>query len=921
MKTLNKLILLFCIVFVFISKGYSQNADPGIGILMSPASLLQGSTGILSTTVGNYGNATIVSNSLRVTIGVGANAEILGIALGSDTRWSLLTLTTGSANTIRLTNTGGGFDSFDVGDILLIVRGNVVSNPDNILGNIVYIAAPNPLLCGGCSSPPLNASQGNASTSNDNSQTSLAVTAPVIDAVVDTTVAVNGLTGGTSTALTSNDTLNGSPVVIGTAPGNVTLTGTTVPTGLTLNANGTVTIAPNTPAGNYSLTYQICEVSNPSNCDSVTSTIVVSAPVIDAVIDTTAAVNGLTGGTSTALTSNDTLNGSPVVIGTAAGNVTLSAVGTVPTGLTLNANGTVTIAPNTPAGSYSLTYQICEVSNPSNCDSVTSTIVVSAPVIDAVVDTTVAVNGLTGGTSTALTSNDTLNGSPVVIGTAAGNVTLTGVTVPAGLTLNADGTVTIAANTPAGSYSLTYQICEVSNSLNCDSVTSTIVVSAPVIDAVVDTTAAVNGLTGGTSTALTSNDLLNGIPVVIGIAAGNVTLTGVTVPAGLTLNANGTVTIAPNTPAGSYSLTYQICEVSNPSNCDSVTSTIVVSAPVIDAVIDTTAAVNGLTGGTSTALTSNDTLNGSPVVIGTAAGNVTLTGVTVPAGLTLNADGTVTIAANTPAGSYSLTYQICEVSNPSNCDSVTSTIVVSAPVIDAVADIAIPINGLLGGTNVVNILTNDILNGTPVSIAQVNLTTVTPNPNLTLNANGSVDVAANTPAGTYLMTYQICEVLNPTNCNSATVTVEVFRILPDFTPTIDIDAVLFLFAAPTKDFVVNISEIGNAPSAGQVVVKIPKQSAFTITYGAVTSTSNVFGGVSVNNNDWIITENSLFITMTLKVGVTIGANTISAIGFSITLKPTAPTQTVQPITATIVNGSGTDGVDDNNTYNTNVKVQ
>jgi hypothetical protein len=173
MNTLNKLIVLFFTVFIFIPKGYSQNnADPGIGILMSPASLTEGSTGILRVTVGNYGNETIVENSLRVTISVGANAEIIEIASGSDTHWSQESLTAGSGNTIKLTNSGGDFGSFDAGEILLTVRGNVVSGPDVILGNIVYITTQNSLLCGGCDSPPLNASQGNASNSNDNSSTS-----------------------------------------------------------------------------------------------------------------------------------------------------------------------------------------------------------------------------------------------------------------------------------------------------------------------------------------------------------------------------------------------------------------------------------------------------------------------------------------------------------------------------------------------------------------------------------------------------------------------------------------------------------------------------------------------------------------------------------------------------------------------------
>ena len=170
MKTIYKIVLSF--LFISISlKGYSQNADPGIGIIMSPPSVPQGSTGILSANVGNYGNDNIVANSLLVTISVGLDAEILGVALGGDPRWVVFSMTTGSANTIKLTNAAGNFTPFDVGDILLTVRGNVISAPNLIFGNISYLPGINPLLCGSC----LNSSQGNALNSNDDSQTSLAV--------------------------------------------------------------------------------------------------------------------------------------------------------------------------------------------------------------------------------------------------------------------------------------------------------------------------------------------------------------------------------------------------------------------------------------------------------------------------------------------------------------------------------------------------------------------------------------------------------------------------------------------------------------------------------------------------------------------------------------------------------------------------
>ena len=299
-------------------------------------------------------------------------------------------------------------------------------------------------------------------------------------------VTIDGRVGGTSTAtITSNDTINGLPVVIGTSPGDVFLTSVTVPAGMTLNINGTVTVAANTAVGNYNIMYKITEVTNPTNSATGTSVVIVSAslPVIIAVTETTAAINGTTGGTTIALTANDTLNGVPVVIGTAAGQVILSAITSpLPAGLTLNLNtGVVTVAPKTAAGAYSVTYKITEVTNSTNSATATSTIIVtvagSLPVINAVSETTASINGTTGGTTTSLLANDTLNGIPVVIGTGAGQVKLTAVTVPAGLTLNANGTVIVAPNTAAGNYNVTYKITEITNPTNSSTATSIIPVT------------------------------------------------------------------------------------------------------------------------------------------------------------------------------------------------------------------------------------------------------------------------------------------------------------------------------------------------------------------------------------------------------------------------------------------------------------
>jgi gliding motility-associated-like protein len=69
-----------------------------------------------------------------------------------------------------------------------------------------------------------------------------------------------------------------------------------------------------------------------------------------------------------------------------------------------------------------------------------------------------------------------------------------------------------------------------------------------------------------------------------------------------------------------------------------------------------------------------------------------------------------------------------------------------------------------------NVLDNDALNGNPVAAADVVLSS-TPTEELTINGDGSVSVAPGTAIGTYTIDYMICEVANPENCDTATVTV------------------------------------------------------------------------------------------------------------------------------------------------------
>jgi len=104
----------------------------------------------------------------------------------------------------------------------------------------------------------------------------------------------------------------------------------------------------------------------------------------------------------------------------------------------------------------------------------------------------------------------------------------------------------------------------------------------------------------------------------------------------------------------------------------------------------------------------------------------------------------------------------------------TESVDIATP-IDSANDTATGINGVDGATGVLNVFDNDTLDGVAVNPADVVLTETVADPDgaLTLNPDGTVDVAPGTPAGTYELTYEICEVADPTNCTTSTVTVTV----------------------------------------------------------------------------------------------------------------------------------------------------
>jgi hypothetical protein len=135
----------------------------------------------------------------------------------------------------------------------------------------------------------------------------------------------------------------------------------------------------------------------------------------------------------------------------------------------------------------------------------------------------------------------------------------------------------------------------------------------------------------------------------------------------------------------------------------------------------------------------------------------------------------VTVDPGTPVGVYSLVYRICERANLANCAAATVTVTVNPYVINAVNDVA-RASSKTASTALASVLANDFLGNVRATPANVSLSVVSVSPansRIRLDpADGSVDVLGKTNSGRYVIVYEICEIGNLTNCDRATVTLD-----------------------------------------------------------------------------------------------------------------------------------------------------
>ncbi len=757
-------------------------------------------------------------------------------AVGGITGSVLANDTVGGALAVIATNVTLTAGSSPVAGMAMNADGTIAIAAGTVPGTYVYpymiCSTAVPTSCDTASATVTVAAPGTTAVSKTSNPTSGTVVAPAqtitytLTAVVSTNTTTQDITltdtlsanqtFGTLTAPTTGACTTGAIVVCtlpaNTVPGTYTFTYTA-----TVNANATGTVGNSVTA------------TNPPNGDPdpACASCTTSHPVIDAVDDIEPAINSATGGNTASVIVNDTIGANPVVIGTNAtltpGSAPVPAAGS----LVMNADGTITVAAGTTPGPYTYPYTICSIpaTTPTTCDTAIATIMVTQPGATTVTKTALPASGTTVApnetityTLTAVVSTNTTTQDITLTDTLSANQTFGTLTAPTtgACTTGAIVVCTLPAGTKPGTYTFTYTATvnatatgTVGNSVTAtnppngdpDPACTSCTTSHPVFDAVDDNEGAINSAVGGTTGSVIVNDTVGGNPITLGT---NASLTPGTSPnAGLVMNPDGTITVAPGTTPGPYLYPYTICSIpaTTPATCDTATATLVVAAPGATTVTKTAIPASGTTVApnetisyTLTAVVSTNTTTQAITLTDTLSANQTFGTLTPPptGACTTGAIVVCTLPAGTVPGTYTFTYTASvntnatgtvgnnvTATNPPNgdpdpaCASCTTT----HPVIDAVDDNEGTINTATGGTTPTTVLVNDTVGGNPVNLGtNASLTPgASPNAGLVMNADGTITVAPGTTPNTYLYPYTICSIpaTIPVTCDTAIATVVV----------------------------------------------------------------------------------------------------------------------------------------------------
>jgi hypothetical protein len=505
--------------------------------------------------------------------------------------------------------------------------------------------------------------------------------AQTVDPMPDSGTADAGIASVPIADVAANDTVNGAPATLG-ASGNATIAKAGKwPAGLTLiPSTGAVKTSAALAPGSYSIDYILCDMNSPPDCATTTDTVTVITAVIEANPDTGSADAGIDSVPIANVAANDTVDGAPVILGTS-GNATVAKAGTWPTGIALNAaTGAVGTSAALVPGIYIPQYKLCDRNSPPDCATTTVTVTVLTPSVVAVPVTGRCDSGVASTAIADVAANDSVNGAPATLG-SAGNATVAKVgTWPTGITLStATGAVITSAKVAAGTYTVSYNLCDKGKPPLCASSTATITVITASIVAVAASGSFTSGIASVAIVNVTANDTVDGAPVTLGTPANATVSQSGSWPSGITLNsATGAVSTAAALDPATYTVQYQLCDLNVPPKCATANATVSAVAASIIPGVDTGIALVGTTATPIANVAANDTVNGLPATLGDL-GNATVaqTG-NWPSGITLDPiAGAVYTSSTVPVGTYPLQYQLCDLNTPPDCAIATDVVLVS----------------------------------------------------------------------------------------------------------------------------------------------------------------------------------------------------------------------------------------------------
>jgi len=391
------------------------------------------------------------------------------------------------------------------------------------------------------------------------------------------------------------------------------------------------------------------------------------------------------------------------------------------------------------------------------------------------------------------TGVDTLEGVPGILSPETdvilhkGAVTRQdGTAVQAGtITMNDNGSITVKQGTPAGRYEYTYRICQKDESTNCSEAKVSFEVVATHIVANDDGIWEI-GTLGGLTPSVLNNDILNDK---VGLTESDVVIedTAGETPHDpkLKMENDGRITVKSGLTPREEPYIYHYTIKERAAGRELASAVVRIKVVSFAAADDELSTIKQPIPQTTESVLANDELNGKKhpqpeVDVFFTPGEIKTPTGEVATGFTFNEDGTITVPGDAPEGVYTFSYKICKKDAPGTCK--TAQGVLKVQTVKAVDDdySSSPVNTVLEAKTIGNVLDNDWYGDKPAKEAldQITLTTEGPTYEILLKPNGDVVVPQGMPEGTYEITYKLCMSAYANSCDTAKLTVVVFKDKP-----------------------------------------------------------------------------------------------------------------------------------------------